>query len=98
MSSCRNRQGRFTRCKTGGAAKTWVETPFDSSQHDLMAALIWRRFGRNHDAAREAWSRLLQNYGWDDEAHGRREWRAMVERGEQSLRAAGWKSSVLRER
>ena len=75
--------------------RTWVPTPFDSSQCDLMAALVWRRFGRSHDAAREAWTRLLQNGGWDQTAEARREWRLMVERGEQTLKRAGWKSSTL---
>lgn len=57
--------------------------------NDILAAMVYRRFNCNHDAAREAWSRMLQNHGWDDTADMRREWVAMVNRGLAHLRYFG---------
>lgn len=34
---------------------------FDCADHALMAFLIWRRMGRNHEATGEAWRRLMQS-------------------------------------
>ena len=57
-------------------------------EHDIMAALVQRRF-RDNAAARSAWSRVLQNYGWDSTPAGREEWANMVARGERFLRLCG---------
>jgi hypothetical protein len=62
---------------------------FSHEHHALMAALVFVRFGRDHEAARAAWSRLLQNQGWDDDAAGREEWVRMVQTGLRFLRSAG---------
>lgn len=55
----------------------------------MMAALIFLRFNRDHEAARAAWKRLLQNDGWDATPEGRQEWVDQVERGLRILRAMG---------
>ena len=56
----------------------------------IMAATIFLRFNRDHEAARAAWSRMLQNYGWDTDKTARKEWEAMVANGLRYLRSGGW--------
>ena len=59
-------------------------------EHCVMAALIQRRF-QTPDAARAAWTRMLQNDGWDDDPSSRAMWNEMVQYGESILRSWGWK-------
>ena len=56
----------------------------------IMAATIFLRFNRDHEAARAAWSLMLQNYGWDTDKTARKEWEAMVANGLRYLRSGGW--------
>lgn len=63
---------------------------FSQEHHALMAALVFLRFGRDHEQARAAWSRMLQNQGWDDTEEGRLEWVHMVEKGLRFLKSTGW--------
>lgn len=57
--------------------------------HELLAALVYLRFGSDDSAARAAWSRMLQNHGWDDSLIARQEWRDMVSKGLSFLRSVG---------
>lgn len=63
---------------------------FTTDHCDVLAALVYARFGKDHNAARAAWTRLLQNPGWEENATALSEWSEMVARGERALRAAGW--------
>ena len=60
--------------------------------HELLAALVYLRFKRDHEAARAAWTRMLQNPGWDDTAEGRGQWDQMVGDGIRVLRACGFRN------
>lgn len=61
-----------------------------SHEHNaIMAALVFIRFDRDHEAARAAWKRLLQNDGWDADEEGRNEWQKMVSLGLRLLRSVG---------
>jgi hypothetical protein len=61
---------------------------FADEEHELLAALVLRRFRYDEVAAIAAWKRMLENGGWDD-TEGRREWRRMADRGAQRLRHEG---------
>jgi len=58
--------------------------------HELLAALVWLRFGCDDEAARAAWTRMLQNHGWDADEHGRAIWREHVDTGLGLLRVCGF--------
>jgi hypothetical protein len=62
----------------------------DDIETGMLAALIWVRFGYDHTQARAAWSRMLQNYGWDDDAEGRAVFADYVAKGCRALRELGF--------
>jgi len=68
-----------------------VPRPLDHSEIDMLAALVFVRFGGDHEEARAAWSRMLENHGWDETEEMRCEWQEMVSRGLRNLRMMGFR-------
>jgi hypothetical protein len=60
--------------------------------HELLAALVYIRFNCDHEQARAAWTRMLQNPGWDDNAVARTQWHEMVGDGIRVLRSCGFRN------
>jgi hypothetical protein len=54
---------------------------FNDEDHEDLAALVYLRYRRDEAAARAAWSRMLENHGWDDDLDARAVWIKMVRNG-----------------